>query len=137
MPYHHVDPTDLPAAPDRPSTKRSISDAAGLEQFAAHLYEVAPGEAIPLAYHVHDEQEELFFVASGTLAVETPEETYEVREGCFFAVDPGSPQRAYNPVDADEPVTVVAIGTPPVSGDAHAYDPDSDAADDSAEHGRS
>lgn len=44
MGYHHVDPATLDPAPDRPSTKRSVSDACGLENLAAHVYEVAPGE---------------------------------------------------------------------------------------------
>jgi uncharacterized cupin superfamily protein len=85
MGYSHIDPSGLPAAPDRPSTKRSISDAAGLEQFAAHRYEVAPGEAIPLAYHVHDEQEELFYVTAGELHVKTPERDYVVAADEVFA----------------------------------------------------
>jgi hypothetical protein len=42
----------------------------------------------------------------------------------LFVVDPESPQRAYNPADADGPVTVLAIGAPPADGDAVAYDPD-------------
>jgi len=43
--------------------------------------------------------------------VETPNETYEVPADDLFVVDPESPQRAYNPADADSPVTVLAIGT--------------------------
>lgn len=122
MGYSHVDPSDLPAAPDRPSTKRSISDAAGLEQFAAHRYEVAPGEAIPLAYHVHDEQEELFYVTAGELHVETPERDYVVAADEAFAVEPGSPQRTFVPEDG-EPTTVLVVGAPVVD-DVHAYDPE-------------
>lgn len=60
MGYHHVDP-----APDRSSTKRSISDACVLENLGAHRSAVAPGEEIPLAYHDSDEQAELFHVIEG------------------------------------------------------------------------
>jgi mannose-6-phosphate isomerase-like protein (cupin superfamily) len=126
MGYRVVDPETLDTVPDRPCELRRVSEAAGLSGMAVNRFRADPGEQLPLTYHYHDEQEELFFVASGRLAVETPEGTYEVDEGCFFAVDPGSPQRAYNPADADERVAVVAIGTPAVSGDAHAYDPDGD-----------
>lgn len=122
MAYHHLDPTDLPAAPDRPSTKRSISDACDLEQFAAHLYEVAPGEAVPLAYHVHDEQEELFYVTAGELHVETPEGEYVVGADEAFAVEPESPQRAFVPDDG-EPTTALVVGAPPVD-DVRVYDPE-------------
>ncbi|WP_152039585.1 cupin domain-containing protein [Salinigranum salinum] len=131
MGYHVVDPEDLDPVPDRPCDLRRVSEAADLSQMAVNRFSADPGEQLPLAYHYHDEQEELFFVAAGTLAVETPDETYTVEEGCFFAVDPGSPQRAYNPADADGSVTAVAIGVPAVSGDAHAYDPDdTDGGDD-------
>jgi len=78
---------------------------------------------LPLAYHYHDDQEEAFYVLSGTLRIETPDETYEVPEDGLFAVDPGSPQRAFNPEDAETPVDVLAIGAPPAEGDVHAYEP--------------
>ena len=122
MGYSHVDPAALPAAPDRPSTKRSISDAAGLSNLAAHVYEVAPGEAIPLAYHVHDEQEELFYVTAGELHVETPEGEFVVGDGEAFAVEPESPQRAFVPDDG-APTTALVVGAPPVD-DVRAYDPE-------------
>ncbi|MFB6152057.1 MAG: cupin domain-containing protein [Haloarculaceae archaeon] len=125
MGYHHVVVDDLDPAPDRPSVQRAIGDAAGLESLAVNRYEVAPGEQVPLAYHYHDRQEEVFYVLSGTLAVETPEGTYEVGADEALAVDPESPQRAHNPGDADERVVVLAAGAPAVE-DAHAYDPDND-----------
>ncbi len=87
-------------------------------------FDAEPGEQLPLAYHYHDEQEEAFYVLSGTLHVETPERTFVVPAGDLFAVEPGNPQRAYNPEDADEAVEVLAIGAPPVRDDVHAYDPD-------------
>jgi mannose-6-phosphate isomerase-like protein (cupin superfamily) len=126
MGYHVVDPRDLEPEDDRPCDLRRISEPAGLSSMAVNRYHADPGEQLPLAYHTHDKQEELFFVAEGTLFVETPEETYEVPVGCFFGVDPGSPQRAFNPAEADDPVTVVAVGAPPVAGDAHAYEPDAE-----------
>ena len=74
----------------------------------------------------HETQEEAFYVLSGTLAVETPDGTYEVESGGLFAVDPGSPQRAHNPETAEEAVEVLAIGAPPVRGDAVPYEPDAE-----------
>ena len=127
MGYSVVDPADVEPASDRPCELRRVGEAAGLERMAVNRFRAEPGEDVPLAYHYHDEQEELFYVVSGTLAVETPDRTYEVPEGCLFAVDPGSPQRAHNPAEADDPVTLLAVGVPPVSGDANPYDPDADA----------
>jgi uncharacterized cupin superfamily protein len=123
MGYHHLPVDDIEPTPDRPSVQRSISDAAGLENAAVNVYEVAPGEDIPLAYHYHDDQEELFYVCSGTLAVETPEKTYEVGEDEAFVVEPDSPQRAHNPESASEPVRTLVVGAPAVD-DVHPYDPE-------------
>ncbi|MBX0321875.1 cupin domain-containing protein [Halomicroarcula sp. F13] len=123
MGYHHIAPDDVAATPDRPCVQRSIGDAAGLEQMAANVYEVAPGEQIPLAYHYHDDQEEVFYVLSGTLHVETPEGTFEVGADEVFVVEPDSPQRAFNPESATEPAETFVVGAPAVD-DVHPYDPD-------------
>jgi mannose-6-phosphate isomerase-like protein (cupin superfamily) len=126
MGYRVVDVDSVEPEPDRPCECRKLSAPGGLDAVAVNRFRAAPGEQLPLAYHAHETQEEAFYVLDGTLAVETPDRTYEVPAGDLFAVDPGSPQRAYNPADADGPVTVLAIGAPAVSGDAVAYDPDAD-----------
>ncbi|AGN01395.1 hypothetical protein L593_07240 [Salinarchaeum sp. Harcht-Bsk1] len=124
MGYAVVDPEDLPVAGDeaREASRRSISGEVGLRNLGAHVYEAGPGETIPLAYHFHEEQEELFVVQSGTLTVETPEETLTVEAGEVLAVEPNSPQRAFNAPNATEPVQVLAIGAPNVD-DAQPYEP--------------
>ena len=122
MGYHLIDPDELPETPDRPSTMKYISEAAGLDCMGLRVYDVAPGEDIPLSgLHYHDEQEEVFFVLDGELAVETPGRTYVVPSGRFFIAEPGSPHRAYNEADATDNVRVVGIGAPPVS-DGHRYE---------------
>jgi len=123
MGHRVVDPDEVEPAPDRPCELRRLSEPAGLENVAVNRFVAEPGEQIPLAYHYHDEQEEAFYVLAGTLHVETPDRTYRVPEDELFAVDPGSPQRAFNPADADAPVKVLALGAPPADDDAHAYDP--------------
>ncbi|MFB6123791.1 MAG: cupin domain-containing protein [Haloferacaceae archaeon] len=123
MGYRVVDTDEVEPTTDRPCEYRRLSDPAGLDQMAINLFRADPGEQLPLAYHYHDDQEEAFYVVSGTLSVETPEETYVVDEGGLFVVDPGSPQRAYNPDDADATVEVVAVGAPPADDDVHAYEP--------------
>jgi uncharacterized cupin superfamily protein len=130
MGYRVIDTEAVETVPDRPCTLRRLSEAADLQQVAINRFGAEPGEQVPLAYHYHDEQEEAFFVLSGTLHVETPEGEYVVPAGSLFAVDPGSPQRAYNPADADERVDLLAVGAPAVSDDAHAYDPDEAAGSD-------
>ncbi|MEF8801466.1 MAG: cupin domain-containing protein [Halolamina sp.] len=139
MGYHHVDPATVDPTPDRPSVQRAISETLGLENVAVNRYEAEPGEAIPLAYHYHDDQEEVFYVLAGTLVVETPGERYEVGADEVFAVEPGSPQYASAAEDvrgskapagqpeadasgdADRTTEVLAIGAPRVD-DVHAYE---------------
>lgn len=110
--YTVVDPESLPATPDYPCDRRSIDETAGLNLLAVADYEIAPGEQLPRTYHYHEQREEVFFVRSGTLAVETPGREYEVSAGQWFAVQPGNPHRPYNPASADEAVCVLGIGAP-------------------------
>ena len=123
MGYRVARSEDVDPADDRECEMRRLTEAAGLSKLAVNRFRPGPGEQLPLAYHYHDEQEEAFYVAEGRIEVETPEETFELSAGDLFAVDPGSPQRAYNPADADGPADVLAVGSPPVSGDAHKYEP--------------
>ncbi|MFC6837321.1 cupin domain-containing protein [Halomarina ordinaria] len=129
MSYRVVDADDLDPEPDRPCTLQRLSAPADLDGVALNRFEAAPGEQLPLAYHYHDEQEEAFYVLEGTLSVETPAGTYTVPAGSLFACDPGDPQRAYNPADADGSVSVLAIGVPPAADDVHPYDPDAEEED--------
>lgn len=122
MGYHTITVDELSATPDRPCERRAISDAAELESANINHYDVAPGEQIPLAYHYHDEQEELFYVLSGTLSVETPDGEYTIDADEVFVAEPDSPHRAYNPDEAEETVRVLAIGAPPLD-DVHPYEP--------------
>ncbi|SFH00692.1 Mannose-6-phosphate isomerase, cupin superfamily [Halopelagius inordinatus] len=124
MGYTVVDCDDVETAEDRPCEMRRLTEPAGLSKMAVNRFRAEPGEEIPLAYHYHETQEEAFYVLSGTLFVETPERTYEVAADSLFAVEPESPQRAYNPPEADAEVVVLAVGAPNVSGDVEAYDPD-------------
>ena len=122
MGYHVVDPDELDPEPDRPSEMRYISEAAGMDHLGLRVYRVDPGEEIPLSgMHYHDEQEEVFYVLSGTLSVETSEDLFRVEPGQFFVAEPGSPHRAHVADDADERVEVVGMGAPPQS-DGHAYE---------------
>jgi mannose-6-phosphate isomerase-like protein (cupin superfamily) len=128
MGYHLVDPDDLDQWDDRPTDVRSLSVAAGYDyqdsKLGMRVYELAPGEQSGLRYHYHDEQVEAFYVLEGTLHVETPEDgDYVVEADQALFVDPGSPQRAFNPAEADATVRVLAIGAPSAD-DGHTYDPD-------------
>lgn len=122
MGYHVIDPDDLEPESDRPSEMRYVSEAAGLDHIGLRTYRVEPGQEVPLSgLHYHDEQEEAFYVVEGTLAVETPGETYSVEEGQFFLAEPGSAHRAHNPEGATGAVRILGLGAPPRS-DGHVYE---------------
>lgn len=122
MGYHLVDPADVEPMPDRPSETRDVASAVGLENMGLRVYDVAPGEDVPISgLHYHDEQEEVFYVVSGELRVETPEREYVVPGGQFFVAEPESPHRAFNAADASVNARVVAVGAPSVS-DGHVYE---------------
>ena len=128
MGYDVVDGQAVRPAEGRPCELRRLTSTTDLSNLAVNQYRAEPGEQIPLKYHYHDEQEEAFYVLSGTLAVETPEGTYRIESGSLFTATPGSPHRAHNPAEADEAVEVLAIGAP--TDDAvHQYDPDAGGVD--------
>jgi mannose-6-phosphate isomerase-like protein (cupin superfamily) len=129
MGYHLVDPDELGQWDDRPTDVRSLSAAAGYQyqdsKLGLRVYELSPGEQSGLGYHHHEEQVEAFYVLEGTLHVETPDEEYVVETDQAFVVDPGSPQRAFNPDDAETATRILAVGAPSVD-DATMYDPSDD-----------
>jgi len=112
MGYHHIDPGALPETEDYPCDRRGISEAAELAALHAGTYEMAPGEQLARTYHYHRQREELFYVASGTVHVETPEGDYVVDTGEVFVAKPESPHRAFNPDDADHTALVLGVGAP-------------------------
>jgi mannose-6-phosphate isomerase-like protein (cupin superfamily) len=127
MGYHLVDPDDLEQWDDRPTDVRSLSAAAGYDyhdsKIGMRVYDLAPGEQPGLQYHYHDEQVEVFYVLEGKLHVETPEGEHVVGQDQALFVDPASPQRAYNPDDADGNTRTLVIGAPSVD-DVHPYEPE-------------
>lgn len=112
MPYHHLDPDEIPTADDYPCDRRGFSDAAGLGALHAARYELSPGEALARTYHYHQQREELFYVLSGTVHIETPEETFVIDADEVFVAEPESPHRAFVPEDASGSARVLGVGAP-------------------------
>ena len=123
MPYHRIDPEELPATEDYPCDRRGISDAAELLALHAATYEMAPGEQLPRSYHYHKQREELFYVVSGPVHVETPEGEFVVERGEVFVAEPESPHRAFVPDGADQSARVLGVGAPK-SDPGQPYEPD-------------
>lgn len=121
--YHQIDPATLDPTPDFPCDRRSISEHAELATLAAAVYEIEPGEQLPRTYHYHERREELFYVRSGSLHVETPEAEFELGPDEVFVAEPNSPHRPHNPTDAGESAVVLGIGAP-ATDIGIPYDPD-------------
>jgi|APHM01.1.fsa_nt_gi Thermophilic glucose-6-phosphate isomerase and related metalloenzymes len=97
---------------------RVLSEPLGTEGVAINQYELAPGESFAHSAHRHEEQEELFYVLSGTATFElfepppAPERTdaVTVDAGEVVRVPPGTFQFGVN--RGDESVTALALGAP-------------------------
>lgn len=127
MSYHHLNPDDLSPPSDYPCDRRAIADAADLALLHLARYTLEPGQQLPRTYHYHEQREEAFYVLAGTLCVETPEGEFEIGADEAFVAEPGSPHRAFNPDESDEPVLVLGTGAPRTDP-ALAYERDDDEA---------
>ena len=89
---------------------RPLTDALGATDLALNYYELEPGDSFAFAYHVHEVQEEIFYVQSGTATFETEDGPVEVEAGEVVRFPPGEYQRGVN--RGDERVEALALGAP-------------------------
>ena len=112
-----VDPSDLNPA------LRPLTDALGATDLAFNRYDLDPCGMVSGGYHTHHDQEEVFYVVSGTVTFETGEPRSGSREAVDLALGegeairfaPGEFHHAYNATD--DPAVVLAIGAPAYSGE--------------------
>ncbi|USZ73688.1 cupin domain-containing protein [Natronosalvus halobius] len=114
MGYHTVSIDDIPSHPKHECDRRTLSAILELEHVGLSVYTVNPGEQVPQHYHLHETQEELFYVLDGEMKVETPATEYTVNSDEIFVVEPGNYHRAFNSETAEETLRVIAIGGPNV-----------------------
>lgn len=89
---------------------QALSDALGTEAVAINYFERASGESIGDCYHRHHEQEEVFYVISGSATFETEEGDVPVDAGELIRFGPGEWQQGWNYGDAR--LRVLALGAP-------------------------
>ncbi len=101
--------------------RKPVTAALGAEHVAMNYFELAPGDSFSGGLHRHHDQEEIFYVESGTAEFEVgrERETVTVAAGELIRFAPGEFQTGYNPDDADEDVVGWAIGAP---GSRHDWD---------------
>lgn len=111
---------ELVSVDDRASQESAgrleLSDPLGTTDFAINHYSLEPGERFSGGLHTHMDQEEAFFVVSGTATFEYTDEplgtteTVEVAPDAAVRFAPGEYQTGYN--DGEEPVEALAFGAP-------------------------
>ncbi|MFB6171369.1 MAG: cupin domain-containing protein [Haloarculaceae archaeon] len=106
-----VDQAALSGRTDR----RALDEALGTTDVAVKYYELAPGDAFSGGYHTHHDQEELFYVLSGTATFDTEagEAAVAVDAGEAIRFAPGEFQHGYNAADDGPVVRALALGAPP------------------------
>ena len=97
------------------SVKRSVGTALGTEGLAMNYYELAPGESLSFGYHAHADQEEVYYVQSGTVTFETEAGEVVVDAGSVARSPPGEFKRGANA--GEERAVVLSLGVPKAMGE--------------------
>lgn len=109
------------------TSRRVLSDPLDTADVAITHYYLDPGERLSGGLHAHLDQEEAFYVISGTLTFDSREEPLEETKTVEVGPDeavrfaPGEYQTGYN--DGDESVEVLGFGAPKGSGEVRVPGP--------------
>ena len=102
------DAKDHYAGSDVPGEFRRLTDLLGAEQVAVTLIRVPPHSDFEQGTgHYHDEIEEIYIVARGTLTFRAGDDVHQVRAPAAVRVGPKTPRSHRN--EGDEPVEIWAI----------------------------
>ena len=132
---HADDAEDAYAGTDVPGEFRSLTRALGCEQLAATLIRVpAHADFEQGTGHFHDELEELYLLARGTLTMRFGEEVRPISAPAAVRVAPRTPRSHRN--EGDEPVELWAVSRKRDRGDATKLDDFWEASPDAEQHRR-
>ena len=85
-----------------------------LRAFGINVVEIPPGEQIPEHDEADRDQEEVFYVLSGSPTLVIDGEDHPARRGTFARLDPVHSRTVRN--DDDEPASVLIVSAPRSSG---------------------
>jgi quercetin dioxygenase-like cupin family protein len=85
-----------------------------LRSFGVNLVDIPPGESIPEHDETGRDQEELFFVVSGSAALLIDGQEHAAPAGTFARLDPDRRRTVRN--TGDEPASVLIVSAPRSSG---------------------
>jgi uncharacterized cupin superfamily protein len=91
-----------------------VRRALGLRSFGINLVEIPPGEQIPEHDETARDQEEVFYVVSGSPTLVVDGEDHATRAGSFARLDPEHPRTMRN--DGRTPASVLIVSAPRSSG---------------------
>ena len=133
--YTIVDPDEVEdayAGTDVPGEFRSLTEALGAEQLALTLIRVPPHADFEQGTgHYHEEIEELYIVARGTLTMRFGDDVQRAGPGAAVRVAPATPRSHRN--EGDEPVELWAVSKRLGHGDAVKLDDFWEASPDAAQ----
>ena len=102
----HVEELD-PEGPD--GRIRKARRALGAQAFGLNVFRLAPGVEGVEHDHASGNEEEVYFVLSGSGVLRVDDEEVELRPGLFVRVDPDATRAA---VAGDEGLEYLAVGAP-------------------------
>jgi glyoxylate utilization-related uncharacterized protein len=105
-----VNSDELERSGDWALVRRSL----GLASFGMNLVEVAPGGEIPEHDETERDQEEVFFVVSGRVAIVIDGTEHPASTGTFARIDPERKRTVRN--RGEEPARVLIVSAPRSSG---------------------
>ncbi|MFB6070688.1 MAG: cupin domain-containing protein [Halanaeroarchaeum sp.] len=93
----------------------ALTESLQAADVAINYYELAPGDSFSYGLHAHADQEEVFYVQSGTVTFHLADGEMVVQAGDLVRFPPGEYQRGVN--EGDERVVALAIGAPQDPGE--------------------
>jgi mannose-6-phosphate isomerase-like protein (cupin superfamily) len=127
------DVEDVYAGSDVPGEFRPLTEALGAEQLALTLIRVPPHSDFEQGTgHYHDEVEEIYVIARGTLTMRFGDEVARVGPGSAVRVAPQTPRSHRN--EGHEPVEMWAVSRQVEGSDAHKLDEFWDASPEAEQH---
>jgi uncharacterized cupin superfamily protein len=99
---------------ERAGNWRLVRRTLDVQAFGINLVEIPPGEQIPEHDEADRNQEELFYVLSGSPTLLIDGEAHPARAGTFARIDPDHARTVSN--GGEEPASVLIISAPRSSG---------------------
>ena len=93
---------------------RLVRRTLGLRAFGVKLVDIPAGEQIPEHDEIARDQEEVFYVLSGTPTLVVDGEDHPTRAGSFVRLDPEHTRTVRN--DGDEAASILIVSAPRSSG---------------------